>query len=255
MRESELLGSDSNDAKYVETICCVSMGFLSHCPHALPWTPYSCDNTACVSPQRGGTLMTDFLTLTSASLRPASPAKPLFSFASDPGPAVVVLDVFAVTVRVIALLTGDMGSARQLATIAVVRSLNEENSGAVEVVVPRAIDLVLRRAAVLYDHGRLVSILPDLEQRLTLWRRLAVRPHDERSAIVMALLPMSAATISAALHQHTNWVTSAVSRWVEGIDPTPTDGQIGSHRAAHAWVSGEDNSEYSASLHSWFKET
>ena len=65
----------------------------------------------------------------------------------------MVLDPFAVASRAVLVLIGSVEPAKHIARTAIEMSIEHDSSAAIDVVIPRAIDLVLRRAAHLVSIG------------------------------------------------------------------------------------------------------
>ncbi|NLA36736.1 MAG: hypothetical protein GX868_13790, partial [Actinobacteria bacterium] len=134
------------------------------------------------------------------------------------------LDVFAVTSRAVLVLIGAPQPAEQIAKTAIGLSIESEQSAAFDVVLPRAIDLVLYRAKGLVTAGIAADVVESYEQRLELWRRLSLRSGLEPAAIVLSLAPFPTRTIASMLRVALEDVEGAIERWAAGIDPDPTGG-------------------------------
>lgn len=142
------------------------------------------------------------------------------------------LDVFAVTARAVLVLIGASGPAEQIAKTAIGLSIESEHSAAFDIVVPRAIDLVLYRAKALVSAGIAPDVVESYEERLELWRRLALRSGLEPAAIVLSMAPFPNRMIASMLRVALDDVDAVIERWSAGIDPDPTDADAFTMRPA-----------------------
>lgn len=131
----------------------------------------------------------------------------------------LVLDPYAVAMRAVQVLIGSPDASRHIARRAIEMSIEHDASAALDVVVPRAIDLVLRRAAHLVSIGVGARVVDHYSERLELWRRLACRRGLEPAAIVLMLAPFPIPTVAAMLRAPLVEVEAAISAWYAGIDP------------------------------------
>lgn len=131
----------------------------------------------------------------------------------------LALDPYAVAMRAVQVLIGSPEASRHIARRAIEMSIEHDASAALDVVIPRAIDLVLRRAAHLVSIGVGARVVDHYTERLELWRRLACRRGLEPAAIVLMLAPFPIPTVAAMLRAPLDEVEAAVSAWYAGIDP------------------------------------
>lgn len=129
------------------------------------------------------------------------------------------LDVFAVATRAVVVLIGTDTPARQIAKTAIGLSIESEQTAAIDVVVPRAIDLVLQRAKELIAAGLAAQVVDRCEERAELWRRLSMRSGLEPAAIVLSLAPFPLPTIASMLRVSLVDLQTVVASWQRGDDP------------------------------------
>ena len=134
-------------------------------------------------------------------------------------PLPLVLDPYAVAVRSVQVLIGALDPAHHIARVAIGAAIDNDSSAAIDVVVPRAIALVLRRAAQLVAAGAGPRVVDQFPERLELWRRLASRTGLEPAAVVLSLAPFPPETVAAMLRVDVRAVTDCLERWFAGIDP------------------------------------
>ena len=134
-------------------------------------------------------------------------------------PLPLVLDPYAVAVRSVQVLIGALDPAHHIARVAIGAAIDNDSSAAIDVVVPRAIALVLRRAAQLVAAGAGPRVVDQFPERLELWRRLASRTGLEPAAVVLSLAPCPPETVAAMLRVDVRAVTDCLERWFAGIDP------------------------------------
>lgn len=139
------------------------------------------------------------------------------SVAADALP--MVLDPFAVASRAVLVLIGSTEPAKHIARTAIEMSMEHDSTAAIDVVIPRAIDLVLRRAAHLVSIGAGPQVVDHYTQRLELWRRLARRRGLEPAAVVLSLAPFPAPVVAAMLRVPVAEVELCLDDWYAGIDP------------------------------------
>lgn len=157
---------------------------------------------------------------TSAPMMPARPAPSAgvaLARANDGLP--MVLDPFAVASRAVLVLIGSIEPAKHIARTAIEMSIEHDSSAAIDVVIPRAIDLVLRRAAHLVSIGAGPKVVDHYTERLELWRRLARRSGLEPAAIVLTLAPFPIPTVASMLRVSLAEVEACIDDWYAGIDP------------------------------------
>ncbi|MEZ5322635.1 MAG: hypothetical protein R2698_11305 [Microthrixaceae bacterium] len=128
-------------------------------------------------------------------------------------PQVVLLDPYAVAVRVVTILVGSHEAARELARSALLSSIDRHSSAAFDLVVPCAVDLVLRRAARIVAEGNGPHLVEDFAERLVLWRRLSRREGIEQAAVLLSLAPFPTETIAAMLRLPVGVVHDIVDGW------------------------------------------
>ncbi|MFN8051197.1 MAG: hypothetical protein U0Q22_07180 [Acidimicrobiales bacterium] len=131
----------------------------------------------------------------------------------------LVLDPYAVASRAVLVLIGSMEPAKHIARTAIEMSMEHDSSAALDVVIPRAIDLVLRRAAHLVSIGAGPKVVDHYTERLELWRRLARRSGLEPAAIVLTLAPFPIPTVASMLRVSLAEVEACIDDWYAGIDP------------------------------------
>ncbi len=131
----------------------------------------------------------------------------------------MVLDPFAVASRAVLVLIGSVEPAKHIARTAIEMSIEHDSSAAIDVVIPRAIDLVLRRAAHLVSIGAGPKVVDHYTERLELWRRLARRSGLEPAAIVLTLAPFPIPTVASMLRVSLAEVEACIDDWYAGIDP------------------------------------
>ncbi len=131
----------------------------------------------------------------------------------------MVLDPFAVASRAVLVLIGSMEPAKHIARTAIEMSIEHDSSAALDVVIPRAIDLVLRRAAHLVSIGAGPKVVDHYTERLELWRRLARRSGLEPAAIVLTLAPFPIPTVASMLRVSLAEVEACIDDWYAGVDP------------------------------------
>lgn len=169
-------------------------------------------------------------TLDTTPETPAAPATPHDTtpvVAASSAPAIPLsadglplsLDVFAVATRCVMVLIGADNPARQIAKTAIGLSIESEHCAALDVVIPRAIDLVLHRANQLVSLGVAHDVVDDYEHRLQLWQRLASRSGLEPAAVVLSLAPFPPEMIASMLRVSLAEVIVVLERWAAGIDP------------------------------------
>lgn len=149
--------------------------------------------------------------------RPAPSAGLALARANDGLP--MVLDPFAVASRAVLVLIGSIEPAKHIARTAIEMSIEHDSSAAIDVVIPRAIDLVLRRAAHLVSIGAGPKVVDHYTERLELWRRLARRSGLEPAAIVLTLAPFPIPTVASMLRVSLAEVEACIDDWYAGIDP------------------------------------
>jgi len=150
-------------------------------------------------------------------VRPAPSAGLALARANDGLP--MVLDPFAVASRAVLVLIGSIEPAKHIARTAIEMSIEHDSSAAIDVVIPRAIDLVLRRAAHLVSIGAGPKVVDHYTERLELWRRLARRSGLEPAAIVLTLAPFPIPTVASMLRVSLAEVEACIDDWYAGIDP------------------------------------
>jgi hypothetical protein len=131
----------------------------------------------------------------------------------------MLLDPFAVASRAVLVLIGSIEPAKHIARTAIEMSIEHDSSAAIDVVIPRAIDLVLRRAAHLVSIGAGPKVVDHYTERLELWRRLARRSGLEPAAIVLTLAPFPIPTVASMLRVSLAEVEACIDNWYAGIDP------------------------------------
>lgn len=131
----------------------------------------------------------------------------------------MVLDAFAVATRAVLVLIGSIEPAKHIAKTAIDVSIERDSSAALDIVVPRAVDLVLRRAAYLVAAGAGPKVVDDYAARLELWRRLASRTGLEPAAIVLTLAPFPLETVAMILRVTPAEIAGCLDRWFSGEDP------------------------------------
>jgi len=131
----------------------------------------------------------------------------------------MVLDPFAVASRAVLVLIGSIEPAKHIARTAIEMSIEHDSSAAIDVVIPRAIDLVLRRAAHLVSIGAGPKVVDHYTERLELWRRLARRSGLEPAAVVLTLAPFPIPTVASMLRVSLAEVEACIDDWYAGIDP------------------------------------
>ena len=149
--------------------------------------------------------------------RPAPSAGVALARANDGLP--MVLDPFAVASRAVLVLIGSIEPAKHIARTAIEMSIEHDSSAAIDVVIPRAIDLVLRRAAHLVSIGAGPKVVDHYTERLELWRRLARRSGLEPAAVVLTLAPFPIPTVASMLRVSLAEVEACIDDWYAGIDP------------------------------------
>lgn len=149
--------------------------------------------------------------------RPTPSAEVAISRANDGLP--MVLDPFAVASRAVLVLVGSIEPAKHIARTAIEMSIEHDSSAAIDVVIPRAIDLVLRRAAHLVSIGAGPKVVDHYTERLELWRRLARRSGLEPAAVVLTLAPFPIPTVASMLRVSLLEVEACIDDWYAGIDP------------------------------------
>lgn len=156
-------------------------------------------------------------TATLLPARTTPPASVALARANDGLP--MVLDPFAVASRAVLVLIGSIEPAKHIARTAIEMSIEHDSSAAIDVVIPRAIDLVLRRAAHLVSIGAGPKVVDHYTERLELWRRLARRSGLEPAAIVLTLAPFPIPSVAAMLRVSLAEVEACIDDWYAGIDP------------------------------------
>ena len=157
---------------------------------------------------------------TAAPHLPARPApSPGLALARANDGLPMVLDPFAVASRAVLVLIGSIEPAKHIARTAIEMSIEHDSSAAIDVVIPRAIDLVLRRAAHLVSIGAGPKVVDHYTERLELWRRLARRSGLEPAAIVLTLAPFPIPTVASMLRVSLAEVEACIDDWYAGIDP------------------------------------